>query len=247
MSKPDWKYIARQLNEHLAEGRLSTRDVANKAGVDRKTVDRLRQGRAVRAQTLQWIEQALKTEFGHPDDTVDVTAAARFGGYRRDTVEAYIGTYLAFRRSFDTVERIIASYLEIIWDETLGALSFAESQDNRLASGRAYAYRFGGEILIPPNLGVMNFVVCSNDGRVRLISTAMPREEDGSLYMKGFILTLNELRDIGYYPVTSPIFLVRGTADRQLETGVIEKDDPRYGWAQAILQDIEINFLPQSR
>ncbi len=246
MPKPDWKTIARQLNEHLAAARLSSRDVASRAGVDRKTVDRLRAGQAVRSQTLQWIEQALDVTLGVATDPADAAGVAprRFGGYRREAVADYIGEYVAFRRSFDTAGRIIASYLEIHWDDDSGALAFHESQDNRLASGRSYAYRFGGEVLIPPNLGVMHFVVRSDDGRVRLISTSMPREDDGTLMMRGFILTLNELSDIGYYPVTSPIFLARSGARVALETGVVERDDPRYAWAADILGGIEGRFLP---
>ena len=243
MSNPDWKLIAAQLNDHLTTSRMSSQDLANKAGIDRKTVERLRNGQAVRTQTLQWVEQALKTAFGQPAISATTSSPASFGGYQRDSVATYVGEYVAFRRSFDTVGRIIASHLQISWNEQGNALSFNESQDNRLASGKAYAYRFGGDVLIPPNLGVMHFVVRSDDGRVRLISTSMPREDDGTLYMKGFILTLNELRDIGYYPVTSPIFLARVGGAVALETGVIESGATRYDWAEDILKNIEGRFL----
>lgn len=244
MPRPDFKRIAGELNERLAQARMSSQDLANRAGVDRKTVDRLRAGQAVRGQTLQWIEQALGVELGRASGDGD-TAPAAFGGYRRDTVAGCVGEYVAFRRSFDTAARLIASYLEIAWDEEVGALRFHESQDNRLASGRSYAYRFGGDVLIPPNLGVMHFVVRSGDGRIRVISTSMPREQDGSLTMRGFILTLNELADIGYYPVTSPVLLVRAGATMPLETGVIERGHPRFAWAEEQLAGIEGRFLPQ--
>ncbi len=245
MSKPNWDSIAEQLNASLAEARMSSQDLAVKAGVDRKTVDRLRAGNPVRAQTLQWIEQALKMRFGAGQAGAENLAPASFGGYRHDSVAAYVGEYVAFRRSFDTAGRIIASYLAIAWDDERHALGFNESQDNRLASGKAYAYRFEGDVLIPPNLGVMNFVVRSKDGRVRLISTAMPREDGGTLYMKGFILTLNELLDIGYFPVTSPIFLARVGPTVALETGIVDSDDPRYRWADEILAGIAKKFGPQ--
>lgn len=243
MAKPDYKHIAERLNATLAASRLSSQDVAARAGVDRKTVDRLRAGQAVRPQTLTWIEQALGVPLT-ADGGSDDAAPARFGGYRREAVAELPGEYRAFRRSFDHPTRIISSYLEIAWDETGGGLKFSESQDNRLASGESYAYRFGGEVRIPPNLGVLNFVVQSDDGRVRLIATSMPRETDGSLVMKGFILTLNELRDIGYYPVTSPIFLARASGRVPRETGVIDAGHEHHAWAAAILDGIQARFLP---
>lgn len=243
MTKPDWTLIAEQLNAHLAQTRMSSQDVAARAGVDRKTVDRLRTGSAVRAQTLAWIEQALDLELGRRE-AGSAIAPASFGAYQRDAVIAYAGEYTAVRRSFDNAERLIASHLTIAWDDTVGALRFHEAQDNRLASGKAYAYRFGGDVLIPPNLGVMNFLVRSDDGRVRLISTSMPREDDGTLFMKGFIQTLNEIRDIGYYPVNSPLFLARRGGRITLEPGVMDAGHPQHAWALALLADIEDKFLP---
>ena len=243
MSEPDWKSISRALNAHLAEARLSSQDVAARAGVDRKTVDRMRSGRAVRPQTLQWVEQALGTTLAEGPALAPDTAPKHFGGYRREAVVEMTGEYLALRRSFDTPGRVIAGYLAVVWDEAVNALRFSESQDNRSSDGRTYTYRFGGDVLIPPNLGVIHFVVRSADGRVRTITTSMPREEAGTLMMRGFILTLNEIRDIGYYPVTSPICLAKMGDAVALETGIIEPGHSRYEWANTLLADIEQKFL----
>lgn len=244
MATTDWKQIAEAVNQALSAARWSSQDLANKAGVDRKTVDRLRQGRAVRTQTLTWIEQALKISLSEGDGVNPDVAPADFGGYRKDAVISYAGEYIALRRSFDQASRIIASFLEIYWDERLPALRFHESQENRLASGKTYAYEFGGDVLMPPNLGVMNLTVRSNDGRVRLISTSMPRDENGILMMKGFILTLNEIQHIGYYPVCSPILIRRQSSDEPLQTGVIDPSDVRYNNARSMLDEIEQRFLP---
>ena len=92
MSTRDWKHIADHLNTYLSKARLSSQDVAAKAGVDRKTVDRLRSGRAVRQQTLQWIEEALKLELAEKTPTAsDDTAPTAFGGYTKDAVSTYVG------------------------------------------------------------------------------------------------------------------------------------------------------------
>ncbi len=245
MLTPDWKHIADRLNAHLARERLSSQDVALRAGVDRKTVDRLRGGRAVRQQTLSWIEQALHIALAtSTDEHAAGIAPAVYGSYRHDMVADYVGVYTGYRRSFDHPGQLIANYLEIRWDDEVGALRFTEDQRNHAASGKAYEYHFGGDVLIPPNLGVMHLFVRSGDGRVRLISTSMPRDDQGTLVMKGFILTLNEIRDIGYYPVTSPIFFAKADAAAEIpETGVLTTKDPRHAWAEETLRDIESKFL----
>ena len=244
MPAPDWKLVGQALNAKLAARRLSSQDLALRAGVDRKTIDRLRNGKAVRVQTLQWIEQALGENLAHNAAATDGIAAQRYGGYRRDAVLHMVGAYIALRRSFDRADRIIASALNIAWDNDQGALRFAESQDNRLADGKSYAYRFGGDVLIPPNLGVVHFVVRSDDGRVRTITTSMPREDNDTLIMRGFILTLNELRDIGYYPVTSPIALLKDGGPHSMTVGVIDSGHENFDWASGLLADIETSFLP---
>ena len=240
----DWKRVAERLNQHLAKKRLSSRDVARKAGVDRKTVDRLRAGQAVRPTTLQWIEQALKIDLCNTQAQETDVAPLSHGGYRKQTVIDYAGHYTAYRRSFDTPGHLIASSLQIAWDDALPALRFREAQHNRDRRGKSYEYHFEGDILIPPNLGIMHFMVRSEDGRVRLISTSMPRQEDDTLVIKGFLMTLNEIRDIGYYPVTSPVLLAKDAGTTPPATGVVSQGDERYDWAMDMLADIECKYLP---
>ena len=244
MPSPHWALIAEHLNDCLAKSRLSSQDLARKAGVDRKTVDRLRAGHSVRTQTLQWIEQALGVQLGQRSDSRTATSDPEYGGYQRSVVEPYVGEYTGYRRPFDKPRQLIASYLAIHWDSGVNALRFTETQHNQADGGREYAYEFAGDVLIPPNLGVMHLVVRSGDGRIRLISTSMPREERGTVTMKGFMLTLNELSDIGFYPVTTPIYFVRSSANRPLRTGVITADDENYPHTAAILDGIEEKFLP---
>lgn len=243
-SQADWQAIAERLNAELARTRLSSQDVAARAGVDRKTVDRLRAGQAVRPQTLQWIAGALGLTLEATGEAPARAAATRYGGYRRDAVETYIGEYTGYRRSFDTADHLIASYLALSWDDDVNALRFTENQRNEAEPGTAYEYHFGGDVLIPPNLGVLHLVVRSDDGRVRLISTSMPREDGGTLSMKGFILTLNEIRDIGYYPVTSPIFFAKQRPGEAPKTGVITPADERYERIERTLATVERRFLP---
>ena len=168
MPSPDWALIAEHLNDCLAKSRLSSQDLARKAGVDRKTVDRLRAGHSVRTQTLQWIEQALGVQLGQRSDSRTATSDPEYGGYQRSVVEPYVGEYTGYRRSFDKPRQLIASYLAIHWDSGVNALRFTETQHNQADGGREYAYEFAGDVLIPPNLGVMHLVVRSGDGRIRM-------------------------------------------------------------------------------
>lgn len=246
MPNVDWKQVAENLNTHLAREHLSSADVARRAGVDRKTVDRLRAGRAVRPHTLEWIEQALRvTLLSGQDARGPDVAPAACGAYHKHTVLPYTGTYTGYRRSFDNPGYLIATRMELFWDDDACMLRFNEDQQNRDDSGRAYQYHFTGDVMIPPNLGVLHLVVKSGDGRIRLISTSMPREDQGTLVMKGYILTLNEITDIGFYPATSPIFLCRETPGSTTTTGVIHQGHQRYEWASAILRDVERKFSPR--
>jgi len=250
MTEPDWPQIADRLNALLAERRLSSQELATKAGVDRKTIDRLRSGRAVRLPTLQWVEQALKTRLHDAmTEAPPDTAAADLGGYRRGAVAGLIGDWLCYRRSFDRPRQLVASQVQILWDQARPGLHFREHQHNRSPSGRDYEYRFDGDVLLPPNLGVLHLVVRSGDGRIRLLSTSMPRDEHGTQTMKGFLLTINEIADIGYYPVSSPVFLSKlpggaSLAETADQTGVLTPTHARFAWAEGILHDTEARFLP---
>lgn len=250
MADPDWSQVADRLNALLAERRLSSHDLAARAGVDRKTIDRLRAGQAVRPQTLQWIEQALKTPLRQAAaEAVADVAAPELGGYRRGAVAGLIGGWLSYRRSFDRPRQLVAAEVEIHWDPARPGLRFGEHQHNRPPQGGDYQYRFAGDVLIPPNLGVIHLVVRSDDGRIRVVSTSMPRDERGTWLMKGFLLTLNEIADIGYYPVTSPLVLAKlaqGQTPDAGQTGVLTVGHPRYDWADALLADAERKFLPWS-
>ncbi|MEM7540423.1 MAG: helix-turn-helix transcriptional regulator [Pseudomonadota bacterium] len=243
MTALNWQVIAQRVATQMGEKRMSSQDLALKAGVDRKTIDRLRAGKPVRNQTLKWIEGALGIALTDEGASADV-APRSLGGYQRQAVEHFVGIYTGFRRSFDRPAQLIASYLEIRWDDSLCALGFTETQRNQASSGKAFEYNFGGHVSIPPNLGVLHLHIRSDDGLVRTATTSMPRDDQGTLLMKGFILTLNEIRDIGYYPVTSPIFFAKQAGGTTPETGVIGEGDERYGWANTILQDIELKFLP---
>ena len=209
----DWVVVAQRLDEELLRRSLSTQTLADKAGVDRKTVDRLRHGKRVRTQTLAWIEQALgaslRSEALTTPSSLEI-AVESLGGYTRSNYRAYEGDYFGFRRSFDAPGRIICYHLRIYWDPETRRLAFDERQRNA-ANGKVYEYRFKGAVGVPAGLGVLHFI-CVGGGAARLTSTTMMRDAQDT-YMRGFMLALNEVADFGYYPTTSPVYLIKQTAE----------------------------------
>ena len=147
----DWSRIATKLNAELARQRLSAQALARRAGVDRKTVDRLRAGQGVRQTTLTWIEQALGVSLVAAPPAAEPArlAALDYGGYSYELVRSLLGDYLYYRRSFDVVGRLVASHLEVHWDEQRDHLCFVDYQHNRARGGARYEYRFAGDVLVP--------------------------------------------------------------------------------------------------
>jgi transcriptional regulator with XRE-family HTH domain len=245
----DWKRIAETLNSELGRQRLSSQDLARKAGVDRKTVDRLRAGQVVRVHTLEWIEQALGHPLSPQEQSSPEVAPMSYGGYRLDMVRDYEGDYLCYRRSFDLPGRAVVSHVGVFWDEAKGRLCFDDYQHNRGPDGEDYEYRFSGDVLIPPGLGVLHFVVRSDDGRLRAMTTTLPRDRGEVVDMKGFLLTLNEISDIGFYPVTSPVLFERDLPGLPAEElagriGVLESGAPDYERIAEGLAAVEKKFTP---
>ena len=163
-------------------------------------------------------------------------AALDYGGYSYELVRSLLGDYLYYRRSFDVVGRLVASHLEVHWDEQRDHLCFVDYQHNRARGGARYEYRFAGDVLVPAGVGVLHFVVRSNDGRLRAMTTTLPRERNGVIEAKGFLLTLNEIADIGFYPVTTPVLLERVGADTIAgRIGVMESGHADYARVAAAL------------
>ena len=174
-------------------------------------------------------------------------AALDYGGYSYELVQPYLGDYLCYRRSFDVVGRLVASHVEVHWDDERDHLCFVDYQHNRARGGERFEYRFAGDVLAPAGLGVLHFVVRSNDGRLRAMTTTLPRERNGVFEAKGFLLTLNEIADIGFYPVTTPVQLERVTrGDVAARIGVMESGHDDYARVAAALAAIERKFTPWS-
>ncbi len=212
----DWAATGETLERLLAARNLSSQILADKAGVDRKTVDRLRRGEPVRLRTLAWIETALGASLRpeHPaseEEPPHDAAPVRLGAYVRAHYQAYEGWWWGFRRSFDYRERVICHSLRIHWDSAQNCLAFEERQRNR-DGARRREYDFRGVVSIPAGLGVLYFMIVG-EGAVRVSAATLLRENAGESYMKGVMLALGEMAEVGFYPVVTPLYLVKATRE----------------------------------
>jgi len=237
----DWKEIGQQVEEEMGSQGMSSERLSRKVGVVRRTIDRLRSGKPVRTQTLYWVEEALKVKFRTENSKAE-NAPISHGGYSKQSVRRYIKNYAAFRRSYDYKDGIVVSHIVINWDDEVGALRYKETQENVSKSGVTFNYSFDGDVWLPPDLGIVHLAIHGR-GRGRLITMKVAQDEDGIFTMKGFVMALNELRDFGYYPVTSPLLMCEKKGDFNIAPQSMDKSNTHYEKIESMLTDIEKKFL----
>lgn len=222
MNQIDWNKVAQMVNSAMIAKGVGSEWVAHKAGVDRRTVDRLRKGAKIRLQNLSAIAGVLETSVlgdsvSEPAATPH-TAPPALGGYTLGSCGDYIGDYYMFRRSYDYPDRIICAHLAIFWDDDHACLRFTETQHNRTPEGKQHSYSFTGDVSIPLGLGCAQFIGRFERGFTRIMTCTSLRGDDPA-YFKGILVGLNALGDLAYYPVSSPVFIER-TQDSFAEDGL---------------------------
>jgi len=237
----DWKEIGQQVEVEMRSQGVSSERLSRKVGVARRTIDRLRSGRPVRTQTLYWVEEALKVKF-RTENSKTENAPISHGGYSQQSVRQYIKNYAAFRHSYDYKDRIVVSQVVINWDDEVGALRFKETQENVSKSGVTFNYSFDGDVWLPPDLGIVHLAIHGR-GRGRLITMKVGQDEGGIFTLKGFVMALNELRDFGYYPVTSPLLMCEKKSDFDIAPQSMDRSNPQYEKIDNMLAEIEKKFL----
>lgn len=223
MKNVDWQEVARVLERELLRRNMSSQRLADRAGVDRKTVDRLRKGGRVRMQTLNWVQQALGAPLFDPERLMEPAmrvARSDLGGYTQENFARYEGDYYGFRYSFDQVGRVVCYHMRISWSDVRRGLVFAERQRNTDVAGRLNIYEFRGEIGVPAGLNVLNFMIVGG-GAARIASASFLRETEET-YMRGVLNALNEVAEVGFYPVVTPFCLIK-CARAQTEGEIIAR------------------------
>lgn len=251
MPNLDWSEIGRRIKEAMRQRRVSSTWVAQKSGIDRRTVDRARSGERIREENLLYIEEVLGLSL--VDDSLSmkydqpIVAPEELGSYAIQAYKEYTGKYLMFRNSFDSNDRVICSFVKVFIDQDGKCLSFSEKQRNKSEQGRLYYYDIIGSISIPPGCGVLQFVSNQN-GHFRVMTmTTFRVSENNVKSMRGLICTLNEIIEVGFYPVASPVYLMKAEDsldDRaiELQIGSFRSNELSYPAAVQALRDCNERF-----
>ncbi len=241
--------LVRRVRLEMAKQGLTREALAERAAVKERTLGNLLAGQSVRDVTVAKVALALSIDLddlvahgpadGHVPDG-DARAGEAYGGYMLAAYEAYLGTYVAYRRVFSDKTELYRSVYDIDWDDALSRLRFLELQRFRGRGDRAVASSHGGGIYISPHTGLVQLLT-TFQGALRLVT--LTRFQLGDDRLRGLILTQSD-RDRFFEPAVSAIFLERLDGKRRLAdlerlVGAIGPDDPAYAPADAELTTIE--------
>ena len=240
--------FARRVRLEMAKQGLTREALAEHADIKERTLGNLLAGQAVRDLTVAKVARALAIDLDEIVGEADVRGAAHgearaaegYGGYMLSAYEAYLGTYIAYRRVFAGRQELFRSVYDIDWDEALSRLRFLELQRFRSRDNRTVASSHGGGIYISPHTGLLQLLT-TYQGAIRLVT--LTRFQMGDNRLRGLMLTQSD-RDRFFEPVASPIFLERLEGKRRLAdlerlVGPLGPDDPAYAVAEAELAAIE--------
>ncbi|MEZ5857240.1 MAG: helix-turn-helix transcriptional regulator [Hyphomicrobiaceae bacterium] len=255
--------FARQVRLAMAKQGLTRESLAARAEVKERTLGNLLAGHAVRDRTAARVASALGLDLdvlladagssasergGPPTDKGEPRAAEAYGGYMLSAYEAYVGTYVAYRRGFAGSTGLYRSVYEIDWDEEQCRLRFFELQRFRGSGEKAISSSHAGGIYISPHTGLIQLLT-TFQGALRLVTLTRFRLGDNKL--AGLILTQSD-RDLYFQPAASAIFLEKLAAPRtvaELERliGVVGPEDAAFKPASRELDRIEREAVHMAR
>ncbi len=246
--------FARRVRVEMAKQGFTREALAERADVKERTLGNLLAGHPVRDVTVAKVARVLAIgldELVGPtpqasgvSNAAPVVESARageaYGGYMLSSFEAYIGTYVAFRRVFADRAELYRSVFEFDWDEALSRLRFLELQRFRGANNRAVSSSHGGGIHISPHTGLIQLLT-TYQGALRLVTLTKFRLGDTCL--RGLMLTQSD-REMFFQPAVSAIYLDKLEGKSRLSeleklVGPIGPADPAYATAAAELERIE--------
>src|SRR5215211_1987880 len=178
--------------------------LAEVTGYDERTIRNVLGAKPVRDQTIIDICQALGIEpdLEESSEYVEV-AEAEYGEYPRGPYRRYEGGYFAYRRSFNSLARLMRTCVEIEWAEDEGLIFRELSQFQ--AGHRQVDNSQSGRVHVSQTTGLMHLVTCV-EGSVRLIT--LTKMIGGDEVMRGAVLTQID-RDAHYMPAFSSIVLTK--------------------------------------
>lgn len=264
MSDAEREAFVRRVRIEMAKAGLTREALAERAACKERTLGNLLAGQSVRDQTIAKVARVLGIDLedliAPPGGAPTAAAAAavlgargpvgavarpegrageEYGGYLLSAYEAYVGTYVAVRRTFSPRNELFRSVYEIDWDEEMARLRFFELQRFRGSNDRTVSSSHAGGVHISPHTGLIHLLT-TFQGALRLVTLAKFRMGDNRL--RGVILTQRD-RDMFFQPAVSPIYLEKLAGRRknsELErlVGPFGPADPAFAAATAELDEI---------
>lgn len=247
MTEGQREAFVRRVRLEMAKTGLTREALSERAACKERTLGNLLAGQPVRDQTVAKIARVLGIDMedlvGERDTTPrpkEGRAGEEYGGYFLSAYEAYLGTYIAYRRVFSGKPEVFRSVYEIDWDDELNRLRFFELQRFKGAGNKDVSSSHAGGIHISPHTGLLQLLT-TFQGALRLATLNKFRLGDNKL--SGVILTQAD-RDVFYQPAVSAIFLEKIAQKRKNSEldrliGVVPDDDPALAPARAELERIE--------
>jgi transcriptional regulator with XRE-family HTH domain len=233
--------IGQQIKRRYQELGLTLEQLEAKSGYDEKTIRNVIAGESARRATLLAIMTALGMSLTSTGTATEI-ADDKHGGYTKRSFTRYIGSYAAYRWSYDGPQHIIRSIFSLSWSSEINCGVFHEDQrylDHK--TGKIVDYSQDGEVYANNDAGVMHLLTCA-DGRLRLVTVTKLQPPDP--IMRGSVLTQSR-QAIYQQPAVSPVYLERidpaGGGD--LVCGELTKSDPAFAQASSNLIDVERNVL----
>jgi transcriptional regulator with XRE-family HTH domain len=199
----DSEAVAIRLREEIARRRISRQGLAQTARVSLSTLEKALSGsRPFTLATVIRLEDALGTPLRAQSPAAfanaPVLAPPHMGSYAREAVRWIEGKYLTLRPSFGDPQAIYAYRTDIVWDQGVGHLVFAES--DRIDAVFAQA-----GFVSMPNLSGHIYLMTSESGQYRMIVLGRATRERR---MFGLLSTLQVGAGSQLVPVGCPIAFV---------------------------------------
>ncbi|MEL6375404.1 MAG: helix-turn-helix transcriptional regulator [Pseudomonadota bacterium] len=224
----------------MNEKKLTQAELASEADCHEKTVQNLFAGRSVRDQTLfdvcmvlglefeplkaQWKGLAYDADAGH---AVAAIAPLHMGGYTRDAVDHFVGSYLTVRPAFADDGRIIAYRTDIFWSDIATSLAFKELD----RPDAAFSHR--GHVYVPASASFIHLVSLTK-GAMRMVLLS---QLDQTQRMRGIITTLNKAMGMAFIPVSTPIVYAKCETFEGVAFGEVAPGDEAYASYRRMLDE----------
>lgn len=231
--------IAKLVQNYLIEKNISRKSFVTLIGRGKSTIDHFFSG-TFSETLLARIELKLGMSLRESSNV----APTEWGGYSRESVELYAGTYLTLRRNFQSPTEIWAYVTRIEWSNVEKAFVFGgkvKHAAGTIGYGLTFReerridpkYTHSGQVWIPTG-NYMYLVSAYGDGRLRAAIVSRP---GGDARLMGIQLTQFNPKRAAFAPAASPVALIKRDNIDDNELGAIDRMHFRYEEYKNVLDE----------